>query len=1577
MDQQAAERAKAAAAGAVGAAGEESTHSASESAISEAKVEVEVKEEQMPPVSPQTTTDDASIMQSLDKNKESLKRKLMMRRSLHELVDQGIYPPPKTPPAFMEQRKSLERAKTGDLLRHKIQHRPDRQVLVQQHILEDTKIDPSLHERQRLLKKARLTDSLNDKLSHRPGVLELVQGNILQTDGKLHQLIKDGSISFDKTNEGDETSHFNFEDSKSSDEAFSPEQADDSSTSDVTSPPIPPAPELPVSFTKALPLSSQIQFSQASKVTVPLTTQPFSIPQHTLNNISAFPVSGPSVACVNTFSAQNNNTTNVLNFNNNNNKSRPKKTKPKTQPKAKVIKFHEYKGPPNVVKSSQPVISPSSVVGNINQNNNDTPYHILLRQQQLFLQWQLEFNQKNMTLPVMVPTNKDGQVVSQTTSMSSSNASVVSSTSSSVESASSSIATVTTQSVPQTVITVTSPQTQTAPQIQQIRISSPVGLQGKPELPQVGQPQPQLNPNITPITKPQLKKSPAVTNLVNKQFSNLEEMKVAELRAELKKRNLPVSGPKPQLIERLRPYADAILKSSSDKSPGSITSPGSVNSVMSPTGSVISRPPSVLSSFGVTSPLGSIISPPSASVSSAGVVYSQPGSVQSAAGSLTSPGSVSCAGSVTSPNQSSVISQPASVAPLESVMSPVESIQDDPLSANTLSPFPSIQSMQTAVSTVTSILPEDISSAFSPPTSPLFMDNVMSPLSPDIKDLHIASPPDLSSSQNPNLSASQSNIPSAMEQSRPPSVLSVAPSEPGKPDTSAMDIDLDQSQSLGSSNAITLHTNTQESENTVQPGTGIQNGSNMDEDFFQAVTIPQSVGTLQSITSSPVLASSANQPQLAPIAQPEPLQIPQAEPVPIPPAPPVSSLTSRFLSNQQSQINHQQQLIQQIQEQLLLQQQHQQNQRQLQENYSNTSQEELLKQQQQKIEKLQSQLEESQLRLKIQQLQHQQLQQQQQQLQQLQLQQQQQLQHQHQQQLVQQIQQQPVLPTQQLATAVSPQQIPSPASAPASVQVQQASQLPQQPVQSPPHQQQSPVQTVQTSVQGLIKPQLVQGVSPIQPTSQSQTVPQTQSPSDKPKPTPHVILNLPNGPNGARFQNVTPGAKQIQIPAHLLQAVQNQQGLPTLIVTQNPKIAPTKNKAPMLEFIKNQALNQTLNLGEGKSLISVSTAPGGPQQFIITTSTAPKTAFPAVNGLNQPQTQAKPMSLPSSPVESQKTSVTRTSSNPFFVHHMKEPPKYDEAVKTIQHQKLSPQPDTSAGPNSAMKSQTMDDVLEILIRTGELPASAAQEPPPTPKTTTQSSTVPTMSVSQSIRTSAEHNQSSAASMTYTHPITFSTPAVINSTPPNTAVTNTGNEMDLSQVKTEVKVENNVKAEPESPLTPHTSFGVPPPSFSDHNTNSVDFFDLNDVINSDLNSMDWTSDPAFNNLDLTDVSNMQTDTDLKFTLPTDNSLLNLPMVPSPHKSNHGSEPDLANLGLSDMDTSNNMQIDVPDWLDVIMPSTGLTPLSANAPVAFPADPILTPRTQQEVLDLFNFDESELNTPSNLNSGTNWDKLTGTT
>lgn len=101
----------------------------------------------------------------------------------------------KTPPAFHEQRKQLERAKTGDLLKAKIQQRPGRDELVRQHILEDVgHVDPSLAERQRMLKKARLADQLNDQLSHRPGPLELIQKNILHTEEPIERAVKGTSI---------------------------------------------------------------------------------------------------------------------------------------------------------------------------------------------------------------------------------------------------------------------------------------------------------------------------------------------------------------------------------------------------------------------------------------------------------------------------------------------------------------------------------------------------------------------------------------------------------------------------------------------------------------------------------------------------------------------------------------------------------------------------------------------------------------------------------------------------------------------------------------------------------------------------------------------------------------------------------------------------------------------------------------------------------------------------------------------------------------------------------------------------------------------------------------------------------------------------------------------------------------------------------------------------------------------------------------------------------------------------------------------------------------------------------------
>ena len=130
--------------------------------------------------------------------------KLMVRRPMTTLVEQGILPSPKTSPALYEQKQKLERAKKADLLKSKIAKRPDRQELVHRHILEDVRpgVDPSLCDKQRQLKRAKLADSLSNQLLARPGPLELIQKNILHTDDNVEQAVKEGQIQFKPTNEG-------------------------------------------------------------------------------------------------------------------------------------------------------------------------------------------------------------------------------------------------------------------------------------------------------------------------------------------------------------------------------------------------------------------------------------------------------------------------------------------------------------------------------------------------------------------------------------------------------------------------------------------------------------------------------------------------------------------------------------------------------------------------------------------------------------------------------------------------------------------------------------------------------------------------------------------------------------------------------------------------------------------------------------------------------------------------------------------------------------------------------------------------------------------------------------------------------------------------------------------------------------------------------------------------------------------------------------------------------------------------------------------------------------------------------
>uniref|UniRef100_A0A7N6C501 Phosphatase and actin regulator n=1 Tax=Anabas testudineus TaxID=64144 RepID=A0A7N6C501_ANATE len=87
----------------------------------------------------------------------------------------------KTPAAFHEQIRSLERARTGNFLKHKLCSRPDRSQLVRMHILQETQAEPSLQATQMKLKRARLADDLNEKIAQRPGPMDLVEKNILHS----------------------------------------------------------------------------------------------------------------------------------------------------------------------------------------------------------------------------------------------------------------------------------------------------------------------------------------------------------------------------------------------------------------------------------------------------------------------------------------------------------------------------------------------------------------------------------------------------------------------------------------------------------------------------------------------------------------------------------------------------------------------------------------------------------------------------------------------------------------------------------------------------------------------------------------------------------------------------------------------------------------------------------------------------------------------------------------------------------------------------------------------------------------------------------------------------------------------------------------------------------------------------------------------------------------------------------------------------------------------------------------------------------------------------------------------------
>ncbi|XP_075160914.1 myocardin-related transcription factor [Haematobia irritans] len=590
---------------------------------------------------PKAIVDSSPLQPQMDKNKESLKVKLMVRRPHSQLVEQGIIPPLKTSPAIHEQCKQLERAKTSDLLKAKIQQRPNREDLERRHILEEDEchIDPSLAEKQRMLKKARLADQLNSQIQHRPGPLELIKKNILHTEKPIEKIVKEGLVTFKATSEGLLTrpqhpnSYITYDDdsqqSSESDTRQTPPRVEgaegatsiSTSTADtgvsasaaghvdvlqnaaasagivtvaltiptsggqitVTSAPLmqskvnsnkvnyippPPPPPLPNNNNSGgitvkqetsnlfEELCQSVTGSAGTNTTnnhyIPMMSSPASLGSTTstlspLSSIASPPLSLTPRPLVQSPALQ------IAKSDAPGKDKNRKKSKSKPVSKARTIKFHEYKGPPSAAHklTSETTSSTSST--------EETSYQLMLEQQNCLLKFLETLNKNQAIIPATSSAGSGNSSTPVTTTVMSANKTSTNLTSNTISSSATNTSstmsvTVTNKNNTPTPMQIGSSDVGVGSNLVSVpsSMASTISIVAAPQPPPMPSPAPSVGSSIPPSPATSYAESSTSSTITD--ITKLEKMKVCDLKIHLKKRNLPVSGPKPQLIERLKPY---------------------------------------------------------------------------------------------------------------------------------------------------------------------------------------------------------------------------------------------------------------------------------------------------------------------------------------------------------------------------------------------------------------------------------------------------------------------------------------------------------------------------------------------------------------------------------------------------------------------------------------------------------------------------------------------------------------------------------------------------------------------------------------------------------------------------------------------------------------------------------------------------------------------------------------------------------------------------------------------------------------------------------------------------------------